>query len=86
MNECAHGWITVALPMLFVGLDIVSVLAGSDEPPPTEERDFTVYQSLHPSDTIHILEWRGTRRVPATGRPPKHRKVFSSVGRDRWEV
>ena len=31
MNECAHAWITVALPMLFVCLDIVSVLAGSDE-------------------------------------------------------
>ena len=56
MNECAHAWITVALPMLFVGLDIVGVLTGSDEPPLIEERDFTVYQSLHPSHTIHILE------------------------------
>jgi hypothetical protein len=58
MNECAHAWIAVALPMLFVGWDIVRVLAGSDKPPLIEKRDFTVHQSLYPFDAIHILEQR----------------------------
>jgi len=31
MNECAHAWVTVALPILFVGLDTVGVLAGSED-------------------------------------------------------
>ena len=82
MNECAHPWITVALPMLFVRLDIASVLADSDEPSLIEERDVTVYQSVHPSDTVYILEQRWTSRVPATGRPSERCQVFSSVGRD----
>ena len=37
MNECPHAWITVALPILFVRLDIIRVLAGSNEPPLVEE-------------------------------------------------
>ena len=80
MNECAHPWTTVVLSMLFVGLDIVGVFARSDERPLIEERDVTVYQSLYPSDTIHILKQRWTSRVPATGRPSEHRQVFSSAG------
>ena len=31
MNECAHAWITAALPMLFVSLDVVRVLTDPDE-------------------------------------------------------
>ena len=83
MNECAHPWITVALPMLFVRSDAVGLLAVSDGPPLIENRDFTMHQSLHPSDTIHILKQRWTCRIPATGRPSEHRQVFSSVDRDR---
>jgi hypothetical protein len=56
MNECAHVWIAVALPMLFVGPDIVRVLAGSDKPPLIEKRDFTVDQSFYPFDAIRILD------------------------------
>ena len=37
MNECAHAWLTVALPILFVRLDIIRVLPSSDEPPFIEE-------------------------------------------------
>ena len=80
MKECAHTWIAVTLPLLFVRLDIVGVLADPDKPPRREERDFAMYQSLYRSDTIHILEQRWTCRVPATGRPSERRQVFSDVG------
>ena len=86
MNECAHGWITIALPMLTVRSLILLVF------PPTlmdlliEERDFAMHQSLHPFDTVHLLEQRWTHRVPTTGRSSQRRQVFPSVDRDRWEV
>lgn len=58
MNECAQVWTTIAFQIFFVGLNIADALADSDEQPPTEERDFTVHQNLHPSGLIHILEQR----------------------------
>lgn len=79
MNECAHAWIAVALPMLVVRVDIVGVLADAYEPSPVEERDFALHQGLRPFDTIHLLERCWPCGVPATGRSSEHRQVFSSV-------
>lgn len=31
MNECAHAWITVTLPMLFVGPDVFGIPAESNK-------------------------------------------------------
>ena len=31
MNKCAHAWVTVALPILFMGLNTVDVLANSED-------------------------------------------------------
>ena len=63
MNECAHAWIAVTLPMLVVGVDIVGVLADAYESSLVEERDFALHQGLHPFDTIHLLEQRLVSRV-----------------------
>jgi hypothetical protein len=66
--EERHACGITAMPsMLLVGFDIVGVIAGDDEPSLVEERDFTVHQSFHPFDAIHILEQHWTRRIPATG-------------------
>ena len=57
MNECAHAWITVMLPMIFVGLDIVGALADSNVLPLLiDDGDITVHRNLHPLNTIHFLE------------------------------
>lgn len=47
---------------------------------PAEKRDLAMYQGMHPSDTIHLLEWCWARRVSATGRSSEHSQVFSSFG------
>ena len=79
MNECAHGWITVALPMLFVSSRALFIhIATLMTLPPIEIRDLVVYQSLHPFDTVHLLEQRRPCRISPTGRPSKYRQVFSS--------
>lgn len=78
MNECAHAWITVTLPMLFVGRSRDSgVLHNSYPPRLIEKRNITVHQSLHPFDTICLLDQHWTCRVSASGRSSKHRQVFA---------
>ena len=54
-----------------------------------EERDSTVQQSLHPSDTVHTPEQRWTRRVPATvvlARIVKLSQVLGSMRNETLKV